>query len=139
MYYMLLENLQNGINTISMKYKHCWNILSPRNLYVVKIVKMSHTMISWYYSKIHSNFRFISSKNDWFIKYILLSLIGNYLEFMYTFESSFEFLKRVGVTCRDSHPQKVDDRGNLEDVLAIETLISGRNLFILVWFVWKLN
>ena len=51
---------------------------------------------------------------------------------MSTFESSFEFLKRVGVTCRDSHPQKVDDRGNLEDVLAIETLISGRNLFILV-------
>ena len=50
---------------------------------------------------------------------------------MYTFESSFEFLKRVGVTCRDSHPQKVDDHANLED-LAIETLISGRNLFILV-------
>ena len=26
---------------------------------------------------------------------------------MYTFESSFEFLKRVGVTCRDSHQEKL--------------------------------
>ena len=73
-----------------------------------------------------------TEKRYGFIKYIPLRLIRNYLDFMYTFESSFEFLKRVGVTCRDSHPQKVDDRGNLEDVLAIETLISGRNLFILV-------
>ena len=50
---------------------------------------------------------------------------------MYTFESSFEFLKRVGVTCRDSHQEKVDDHANLED-LATETLISGRNLLSLV-------
>ena len=35
--------------------------------------------------------------------------------------------------------KKVDDLGNLEDVLAIETLIFGRNLHILVWLVWKLN
>ena len=36
---------------------------------------------------------------------------------MYTFESSFEFLKRVGVTCRDSHQEKVDDHANLEDLV----------------------
>ena len=52
---------------------------------------------------------------------------------MYTFDSSsFEFLKHVGVTCRDSHQENVDDLGNLEDVLAIETPILGRNLRILV-------
>ena len=57
---------------------------------------------------------------------------------MYTFDSSsFAFLKLVGVTCPDSHQKKVDDLGSL--VLAIETLIFGRNLHILVWLVWKLN
>ena len=50
-----------------------------------------------------------------------------------------QILKRVGVTCLDTHQEKVYDHENLEDILAIATLITGSNLLILVWFVWRLT
>ena len=43
-----------------------------------------------------------------------------------------QILKRVGVTCLDTHQEKVYDHENLEDILAIATLITGSNLLILV-------